>query len=42
MAAKFKTTKTKSLYVAKKTLVRLKTFGQLDYAFLQILGWKKI
>jgi hypothetical protein len=35
MAAKFKmATKTIFAYVAKKTLVRLKTFGQFDYGFL--------
>jgi hypothetical protein len=34
MAAKFKmATKTKFAYVAKKTLVRLRTFGQLNYVF---------
>jgi hypothetical protein len=32
MTGKFKTTKTK--FVIKKTLVRLRTFGQFDYAFL--------
>jgi hypothetical protein len=35
MAAKLKmATKTKFAYVAKKTLVRLRTFGQFEYAFL--------
>jgi hypothetical protein len=35
MAAKFKiATKTKFANVAKKTLVRLRTFGQFEYAFL--------
>jgi hypothetical protein len=34
-------TKTKFFYVAKKTLVRFTTFGQFNYAFLKILGWKK-
>jgi hypothetical protein len=35
MAAKFKmATKTKFVYVAKKTLVRLRSFGHFDYAFL--------
>jgi hypothetical protein len=35
MVAKFKiATKTNFAYVAKKTLVRLRTFGQLKYAFL--------
>jgi hypothetical protein len=34
-AAKFKmATKTKLAYVAKKTLVRLRTFDQFNYAFL--------
>jgi hypothetical protein len=35
MADKFKmATKTKFAYVAKKTLVRLRTFGQFNYAFI--------
>jgi hypothetical protein len=34
MAAKFKTTKTKFSYVTKKTLVRLRAFGQFDNPFL--------
>jgi hypothetical protein len=35
VAAKFKmATKTKIAYVAKMTLVRLRTFGQFEYAFL--------
>jgi hypothetical protein len=29
-------------YVAKKALVRLRTFGQFNYVYLYILGWKKI
>jgi hypothetical protein len=35
MAAKLKmATKTKFAYVAQKTLVRLRIFGQFNYAFL--------
>jgi hypothetical protein len=42
MAAKFKmATKTKFASVAKKTLVRLKTFSQFNYAFYRFWAEKK-